>query len=267
MLTKEQRAERRTGIGGSDLAAICGKSTYKTALDIYLEKLSKDLSEPHVTLRQRMGHYKEPIIADIYSEETSYPVFRPKHMYRNPEYTWMIGNLDRFAVLPTGQKIIVEIKSTNYMMTHLWGEVHTDAIPDAYLLQVAHYSIVTNIPRVDIAVLIGDEDFRIYTYERDPELEEKIILIEKNFWFNHVLAGVPPEPKTAQDMVNLYPKNTPNKKILANDAILKELELLNFTKKNIKLNEEAKKIHEINIKTYLKDNEMLLNEYEDKLAT
>jgi len=267
MLTQAQKAERRTGIGGSDLAAICGKSPFKTALEVYMDKVSEDATEDKMTLRQRMGHYKEQIIADLYHEQTGYPVLHPENMYRHPEYNWMIGNIDRFAVLPSGQKIIVELKSTNERMSYLWGEVHTDAIPDAYLLQVAHYSIVTNIPRVDIAVLIGDADFRVYTYERDPELEEKIILIEKNYWINNILARIPPEPTTSQDISRLYPQHSPEKKILVNEPILKEWEELNLAKKNIKLYEEAKKIHELNIKSYLKDNEILLNEYGDKMAT
>jgi predicted phage-related endonuclease len=32
---------RRNGIGGSDLAAICGISKYKTLLNVYLEKLGE----------------------------------------------------------------------------------------------------------------------------------------------------------------------------------------------------------------------------------
>mgnify|MGYP003353102479 CR=1 FL=1 len=37
--TPEQLEKRRLGIGGSDVAAICGLNPYKTALDVYFEKV------------------------------------------------------------------------------------------------------------------------------------------------------------------------------------------------------------------------------------
>ena len=41
MLTPEQKEARKNGIGGSDIAAICGVSSFKdhTPLSIYLEKI------------------------------------------------------------------------------------------------------------------------------------------------------------------------------------------------------------------------------------
>ena len=42
MLTKEQKLLRRTGIGGSDAAAILGLSPWATPLDIYNEKVSAE---------------------------------------------------------------------------------------------------------------------------------------------------------------------------------------------------------------------------------
>lgn len=45
------------------------------------------------------------------------------------------------------------------------GEVGTDQIPEVYKYQqVAYYAAITGVSRVDIAVLIGGQDFRIYQY-------------------------------------------------------------------------------------------------------
>ena len=45
MLTDEQKAKRIKGIGGSDTAAILGLSPWKTAVDVYLDKVEPDNDE------------------------------------------------------------------------------------------------------------------------------------------------------------------------------------------------------------------------------
>ena len=57
-MTPEQRqawlAERRTGIGGSDAAAACGLSKYKTRLELWLDKRG-ELETADQQFRQMQG--------------------------------------------------------------------------------------------------------------------------------------------------------------------------------------------------------------------
>ena len=51
---------------------------------------------------------------------------------------------------------------------------------------------VCNLPRWDVAALIGGRDFRIYTIERDTQLEDFLVGAVGRFWSDHVVAKVPP---------------------------------------------------------------------------
>jgi len=53
---------------------------------------------------------------------------------------------------------------------------------------------ITECKSADLAVLIGNCDFRIYTIERDMRLEGLILSHALAFWHNHVLAKIPPKP-------------------------------------------------------------------------
>jgi predicted phage-related endonuclease len=86
-----------------------------------------------------------------------------------------------------------------------WGEEGTDQLPESYLIQSAWYAAVCDVPKVDIAVLIGGQDFRIYTYHRNKEFEDKLIKIACNFWYNHIEKRIPPKCSSLADTFNLFP--------------------------------------------------------------
>ncbi len=62
-------AERRTGLGGSDVAAILGLSKWKTPLDVYLDKIGEGSEDPDDEKRRTFarGHAMEPTIVDEYA--------------------------------------------------------------------------------------------------------------------------------------------------------------------------------------------------------
>lgn len=69
-----------------------------------------------------------------------------------------------------------------------------DKIPLSYQIQCYHYMSVMNADRWYVAVLIYGTEFKVYCLERDEEMIQNLIQIEKDFWNNHVQAGVIPEP-------------------------------------------------------------------------
>lgn len=185
-------ADRRTGIGGSDVAAILGMSKWRTPLDVYLDKRGeapeRDDSEP-----MRWGRALEPLVRQEYADRTGRVVLAVP-MMRHPNYQWMIANVDGVA---DGDRLL-EVKTARTSMG--WGEEGTDQVPADYLLQVQHYMIVTALPVADIAVLIGGSDFRIYEVRADAELQQSIIEAEGAFW-ERVQGGTPPDPVSYQDAV------------------------------------------------------------------
>lgn len=267
MLTAEQLLMRKTGIGGSDGAAICGLSKYATPLDIYLDKTTNVVKE--TTDAMRRGTILEPFVRSLYERETGYTVQEICKTERHKEHTFMLANLD--GVLPS-ERALVEFKTASYMTKKNWGEAGSDEIPQEYLIQVAHYASVMDIDTVHIGVLFGDEalfkafmalqhineqfirypidfdaleyDFRIYTYQRNRELERKLINKERGFWFDHVEKRVPPSPQAGnvEDLLKAYPKADDQTIEVDQEALNKIQELASIKQKKKEIEEQESKV-------------------------
>jgi len=85
---QEWLRERKNYLGGTDLAAVCGLSPYRTALDVYLDKTSDDITE-ETSPAMRWGNLLEDVVAKAYSEDTGYDVeIEPNTIY-HPEYKFL----------------------------------------------------------------------------------------------------------------------------------------------------------------------------------
>jgi putative phage-type endonuclease len=189
-------AQRRTGIGGSDVAAILGLVPRRTPLDVYLEKLG--IAEPvEETEPMLWGKLLEPVIRQRYSDKTGRAVYLPTDMLRHHKHTFMVANLDGF----TEDKRVFEAKTAR--TDKGWGEPGSDEVPDAYALQVQHYLFVTGFEVADVAVLIGGSDFRLYHVHADQSLQADLIDAEAEFW-GRVLRREEPEPVSFAEAQQRY---------------------------------------------------------------
>jgi predicted phage-related endonuclease len=124
----------------------------------------------------------------------------------------------------------LECKTANPFSSGDWGEVGSDEVPMSYLCQCIWYMAITNINQVDLAVLFGNSDFRIYEIARDLELELAILQKANLFWNEYVLKDIPPPVSSEQDCHTLFKKGDPTKSIEASAETLdltKRLQLLN----------------------------------------
>ena len=192
--------QRKDGIGGSDCAAALGLSKYKSPLEVYLDKVNPDAIEQKMTDPQYYGHRLEAFIIEEYERKTGNKCYEPKPMIKNDKYPWLFANLDAM----TTDNLIVEAKNVRFFCSE-WGEEGTDQIPIPYLFQCAHYCIVCdNKNGADITAFGGGQELRVYHYERNKTLEEKIIMLTHDFWYNHVRKFFPPDPITHSDLGRLY---------------------------------------------------------------
>ena len=93
--SEEWLSYRRRGIGGSDATAILGISPWRTARDLYYDKLNvvkADMDENWVALE--MGHLLEDLVARIFAKKTGLHIFQRKVMFQHPLYPWMLADLD-----------------------------------------------------------------------------------------------------------------------------------------------------------------------------
>src|SRR5690606_30783967 len=122
-----------------------------------------------------------------FSLRTGLKVRRRNAILQHQQYEWMIANIDREVV---GVREGLECKTTSAFNA---GEWKNDEIPAPYIVQCQHYMAVTGYSAWWIAVLIGGNKFVYKRIERDDELIEQLIELEKDFWENHVMKNVPPE--------------------------------------------------------------------------
>lgn len=210
MLTQQQLKDRLSVVTGSDAAAIAGLSPYKTAMQLWMEKTQRveqeDISElNHI----KFGNYMESGVADWFAAESGREILQHEEMLIHSEHKWMAGNID-FKI--KGENAILECKTA--YNDEGWGggvNLHREPtneenrIPPHYLMQVAHYCAVGAFDRAYIAVVFTTtREMRWYRYDRNSTLEEKLIKLESDFWHNHVLTDVMPEPKNENDIKAMF---------------------------------------------------------------
>lgn len=267
MLTAKQRKERQAGIGGSDAAAIASFSKWKSAVDVYLEKIGEiepsDLSGNEAVY---FGSLLENIVAEEYARRTGYTVECSPSLLKHSNYPWMIANIDRW-VKTNNETRVLECKTASAYSFQQWGEEHSDEIPTDYLLQIAHYAIVCNVAVVDLAVLIGGQRFRLYTYYRNQKLEEKLIELEHDFWHNHVLKKEPPQIKSYRDALALWSHDNGSEITIADHALIDNINQLQQLKQQIKQFEQAADALQADITANMRNATTLLDYSGCPLAT
>lgn len=250
--------KRKKGVGGSDVAAICGLSPYRTPLQVWEDK--RGLSGP-IQDNDSMfwGRTLEPTIRQRYSDLTGRSVLLPTEILQHQEHPFMLANIDGF----TPDKRGVEIKTTAYPSG--WGEPGTDEIPTGYIFQVQHYMIITGFPVFDVPVLIGGRDFRIYEVPEDKELQEMLIQKEAEFW-HLVETGVPPAPVNYEDVVRLY-RQSEAKTVTATEIIEGWIDRLKKIKKAMEINKAGEEEAKAEIMKAMGEADTLLSLKGDVLAT
>jgi len=263
MLTESQLRERKKGIGGSDAAAICGLSRWRTPFDIYIDKTTDYIVEQEENQHMYWGNILEPIIVKKYEEETNKIVNTQNKLMKSNHYPFMLSNIDGFIPFDGA---VLECKTSDSRSANKWGENGSDFFPEEYLIQCAHYAIIYDAPYVDLAVLIGGNDFRIYTYNRNENLESLIIKAEDDFWNNNVLKGVPPLPRTEDDL-NKMIIETQSKMKNVSLPTQKLIELVNETDVEIQQLKEKREKMSFEIKKTISDHEGLVDDFGNILCT
>lgn len=196
-------AQRKKGIGGSDIAAILGVSKFKTALDVYLSKTTDQPEQKGEHLY--WGHALENPIIDRFIRDTGANVIRQPEMRRHPDYEWAIANADALITNSDTIEAILEIKTSSAFKSREWGADDTDEVPIEYIAQVQWYMWIYNLQEAYIAALIGGNQYRQYHITRDDELIAMLAEKAQAFWQNHVIPRIPPEPQDGEDAQKLYP--------------------------------------------------------------
>jgi predicted phage-related endonuclease len=201
-----------------------------------MEKTGKEVKKLD-SLPLRFGSFAEEFVASEYARSTGFDLIHDESIYVHPEYLFMSAHIDRFVLEDSSSSSptrILECKTANPFSLGDWGEVGSDEVPMSYLCQCIWYMAITDLNRIDLAVLFGNADFRIYEISRDVELESTILQKASFFWNTYVLQDVPPPAQSEADCQTLFSKGDPAKSVEA------KIETLELTKRLQQLNSEMK---------------------------
>ena len=240
MLNNQDFTHNRVSfLGGSDIGAIIGVSRYRSAIDVWLEKTGKKVDHKD-SFALRFGSFAESFIADEYALLTGEHLMNYPNGIIHPQHSFCVGHIDRFVVDQPNStlfkddealnaKKLLECKTANYFSQGEWGEAGTDAIPLPYLCQCLWYLGITNLPEIDVAVLLGGSELRIFTITRDPELEALLFEKAAFFWNEYVQKDRPPKPQSVSDCQALFQRASIGKTIEAGEetiALVQQLKVL-----------------------------------------
>lgn len=185
----EWLAWRTRGLGGSDIAAICGLSKWSTAFDVWLSKTRPDLVNDEDNDVLATGRRLEPAIAQWAAEETGSVLGSAANCVHH-RHDWARASTDG-ALHKDGGIRGLECKSA--LVLDEWGEEGTDAIPPYYTTQVWHYAAVTQVPSWTVAVLgLMRREWRLYYLEVDPADSDRLLNFAGEWWHRHVIGDDPP---------------------------------------------------------------------------
>lgn len=247
---------RKNGIGGSDAGAVCGLNPYRTAIQVYYDKTSEEIEElDNEAMRQ--GRELEEYVARRFCEASGKKVRRANVMFYDEKNPFMLADVDRMIV---GENAGLECKTASPYMAEQWKD---GSIPVSYQIQCYHYMAVCRTDAWYIAVLIYGREFKYYRIERDDEVIENLIRIEKEFWNGNVIPRVMPDPdgsKTADLAIAERFKDAQSNTILLSgfdERLRRRQELLTVMEH---MEKEKRQIDQ-ELKLYLGDAETAENEH------
>lgn len=197
--------DRTKFIGGSDIGAILGISPWKTAVDLWLDKIQPPKENGGNAAAKRRGSRLEPYIADMIESEHGMPIARRNERYIDPEVSFFACEID--AENTAGEN--VEIKTVHPFKAKEWGAEDTDALPIHYVAQTQWGLGITGRDKCHVFALIGD-DLRRYLVERDDETITAMRERAAAFWTTYVLAKLRPpidyaHSRAQEALRRLYP--------------------------------------------------------------
>jgi putative phage-type endonuclease len=192
---EEWHTLRHTGLGGSDAAAACGLSPFRSAYDLWAEKIAPDppraTDEPEY---MTWGRLLEDPIALEFSRRTELEVHDHQYLVRSTKHPFMLANVDRLVGTLPDLVGVLEVKTTAAYHRAEWevGDDGAVSVPIPYQIQGMHYLAVTGLDVCWFACLIGGQELRVAEVTRDEELIDNLVALEADFWARVMDETAPP---------------------------------------------------------------------------
>jgi predicted phage-related endonuclease len=205
----EAEPDRRSYLGGSDAAAIMGVGAYgRTPLACYRAKVGESVEVMDAEKRrflERRKRWEGPIF-EMLREEFDAEIVAINRRLVDPEFDFMAAEIDFEWIDSDGSIQNGEVKTVSpfaFGERAGWGEAGSSDIPVHYAAQVMWGLMVTGRRTCIVGAMIGLDSFVFYRVERDEETIAAMRAAALDFWREHVLKRLPPEPISLADVLSL----------------------------------------------------------------
>lgn len=196
---------RRTGIGGSDIAAIAGLDDYRSPLRVYYDK-TDGITDDTAGEAAYWGTILEEPVAQHWARTHDLTLIAAPPFVRHAEHDWMFANVDRDIVERPDE--CYEGKTSGFWMARNWD----DGPPAKVLVQCLWYMACADYVRAHIGVLIAGQQYRDFVIERDDDAITELIRIGAQFWERVVERRPPPadaSDSTRAALAQVFPDAIP----------------------------------------------------------
>ena len=249
---------RRLSVGASETPTLFGVGyANQSPISIYESKLSNSMPEAldaKLAKRLRIGKQMEPVLRDIFYDETGMVVFDAGEfaIYRHPDYPFLSASLDGLCYNPELDSwCVVELKNVHHFNRDEWDDEENP--PLKYAVQVQQQLAVTGLPCGYLLGLIGGQEPIVMTIQRnDVFIEESLIPTAQRFWQcveSRTLPDVDASEATKKALQRLFPEGG-EEILLPEDALIWDTEL-QAIKSDLKTMTERKDLLENKLKACL----------------
>lgn len=178
------------GIGASDIAAVCGLNPYRAPIEVWREKVG--LSEPFAGNEATYwGQVHEPLVREEYRLRNGVNMWIPKTSIFHPSARFARATPDAIVIdddcayseewppVCERWKYAVQVKTVGPRSLRRWED---ERLPHEYEAQVQWEMYVTDLPRCDVAVLLGGQQYEERRVERNDDVIESLVEMATEFW-------------------------------------------------------------------------------------
>lgn len=197
---------KHNDVTASEIAAIMGLHKYKTAMQVYFDKIGKGEEAPD-NPSMRRGRILEPAVAEAVREERPHwNIWKSNYYYRDSELR--IGATPDWCF--NGDGVVgdgfLETKTAN---PNVFERDWCDGPPIAYVLQTLTQMMLAGAEQGAIACMVTSQDFPVHIYDvpRNARVEEVIRKAVEAFW-RKVEMRSPPPPGAAEETASLFTRES-----------------------------------------------------------
>lgn len=234
-------AFRMAGIGASEIPTILGINKWESPFSLYQKKIGAVPPDP-VNLAMRLGHMLEPVVAELYEDETGYELIDPGEYttYTHPDHPWLFCTPDRIRLLTTpvaNDWIPVELKTVGLYNAKDFGDTdgcwtgphYTQPDPSSpgrgkieHQAQLMGQIFILGAEFGTLAALVGNRSFHHFDFERNDRLIKAMLPKLKEF-LERVQNQDPPDvdahPATTETLKLMHPMDDDSTTALSLAAI------------------------------------------------